>query len=53
MTKHLKGGESTIASKENLIGVYENQNDYRCFDKTRVIEIRGGGMILQRKQTDA
>ena len=50
VTKHLKGGVSTIKDHENLVGVYENQKDYRCFDKRRVMEIHGGAMTLVRKQ---
>ena len=49
---HLQGGESTIKDHENLVGVYENKNDYRCFDKTRVLQLHGGGMTILRKQED-
>jgi len=51
VTKHLKGGESTIADKENLVGVYEVNNDYRCFDKNRVLSLHGGGMLVEMRGT--
>lgn len=37
----LKGGESTIKGKPNLISVFDTEADgYRCFDVTRVISIK-------------
>lgn len=44
--KHLKGGESTIKEIPNLVGVYEISNDYRCFDKRRVLKIKGAGCTV-------
>jgi len=45
--KHLKGGESTIKANLDLVGVYDiATEDYRCFDKNKVIEIKGAGMCL-------
>lgn len=44
VTKYLKGGESTIAHKTNLLGVYDmKEADYRCFnmDTTKQIRISG------------
>lgn len=55
--KKLKGGESTIAHVATLQGVYDldaldsegNPGAYRCFDKTRVLLIRGIGSSLRAK----
>ena len=42
--KHLKGGESTIKKHTHLVPVYDIATEqYRCFDKTKVIEIKGAG----------
>jgi hypothetical protein len=44
VTKHLKGGESTIAHLPHLVGVYEMKTaSYKCFNKNYVIELRGKG----------
>lgn len=48
--KHLKGGESTIKHNPDLIGVYEMNNAYRCFDKNRVLDIKGAGMCLRTRE---
>lgn len=45
--KHLKGGESTIADKPNLVSVYEMGGGYRCFDIRRVRTISGAGAVLE------
>lgn len=51
--KHLKGGKSTIKDKENLVGVFDIGNDaYRCFDKTKVIEIKGAGVRLMTNEVE-
>lgn len=42
--KHLKGGESTISHKPNLISVFDTaKGEYRCFNITRVISIHTHG----------
>lgn len=45
--KHLKGGVSTIKDKKDLIGVYEMNNDYRCFNKHKVKRLRGMGIKIE------
>lgn len=47
VTKYLKGKESTTDHLPNLVTVHENGNGYRCFDKNRVLEIRGAGIICR------
>lgn len=44
VTKHLKGGKSTIKGNTNLVGVWEpNVKSYRCFDITRVTALNALG----------
>lgn len=43
---HLAGGKSTIAEHENLVGVYETNNDYRAFDRSRVLLLKGDHMTI-------
>ena len=44
--KHLKGGESTIKHKTNLISVYDlKAKGYRCFDINKVVKIKTNGKI--------
>lgn len=39
--KHLKGGESTIAGKENLIGCYDMQTGgYRCINVDTLLKAK-------------
>ncbi len=46
--KHLKGGESTIKHKKNLVSVYDMiEKGYRCFDVTRVVSLRAGHAELK------
>jgi hypothetical protein len=46
VTKYLKGGESTIAHKTNLLGVFDMQEgDYRCFNMDTTKEIRISGSV--------
>ena len=53
VTKHLAGGESTIKEKENLIGVYDIATEaYRCFDKNKVLEIKGAGCRLMTSEVE-
>jgi hypothetical protein len=53
VTSHLQGGESTIADKEHLVGVYEMAKvGYRCFDNRRVFSMHGGGLIVAVKDGD-
>lgn len=48
VTKHLKGGKSTIAGKENLIGVYDAQNEgYRCINVDTLKEVKFGGVTYE------
>lgn len=62
VTKFLKGGDATYAMNPDNVGVFdteakpkkpmivdgkEQQGDYRCFNATRVIRIRGGGTELK------
>lgn len=43
-SKHLKGGESTIAHKEDLVSIYDVQaKGYRCFAKSRVKKLTVNG----------
>lgn len=45
--KHLKGGESTIKHKKNLVSVWDTKaKEYRCFDMGRVLSLRGAGAEL-------
>lgn len=45
--KFLKGGESTIKNKPDLIGVYDiGKKDYRSFDSTRVLAIKANGAVI-------
>lgn len=42
--KHLKGGESTIAGKENLVSVYDVQAEgYRCINLDTVTKVKYAG----------
>lgn len=45
--KDLKGGVSTIKDHPDLIGMYEKETSYRCFDANRVLELRGAGMVTR------
>lgn len=47
VTKHLKGGKSTIAANPDLVGVYEMNNSYRCFDVNRVISLKSGDLEVK------
>ena len=48
VTKHLKGGESTTAHKDNLLTVFDLQNkEYRCINLDTVTNIRAGDMEIQ------
>jgi hypothetical protein len=49
--KHLKGGESTIKHKKNLVSVYDvKSKGYRCFDVTRVTDIKALNATLTTSQ---
>lgn len=51
--KDLKGGDSTIAHKDDLISVnLMNGKGYRCFSAYNVLEIRAGGTIIKFKEDD-
>lgn len=50
VTKHLKGGESTIASHKNLYGIFEMNNNYRCFDLNRIKEVKMMGNTYKFNQ---
>lgn len=51
VTKHLKGGEATYNGKEgdgDNIGVFDTEaGEYRCFNATRVLRVKGGGATIQ------
>lgn len=48
VTKHLKGGVSTIADKPDLVSVYDMKTGgYRCFNKTKVKSITVDGLTYQ------
>jgi len=45
VTKHLKGGESTIKNNPDLVSVYDVQaKAYRCFAKSRLKRIKANGV---------
>lgn len=47
VTKHLAGGESTIAHCSNLLSVYDMQEaDYRCFNMDTTKSVRVGGKTI-------
>jgi len=53
-TKHLAGGESTIAHKDNLIGCYDVQagkkekgKGYRCINIDTIQKVKVGGVEYQ------
>lgn len=51
--KDLKGGESTIAHKDDLISVnLTNGKGYRCFSAYNVLEIRAGGTTIKFNEDD-
>lgn len=54
--KYLKGGDATYTANPDNVGVFDTeaksknpgqQGDYRCFNATRVVRIRGGGSELK------
>jgi hypothetical protein len=58
VTKFLKGGDATYTGNPNNVGVFDleaksktpepgQQGDYRCFNATKVLRIRGGGAELK------
>lgn len=52
--KHLKGGDSTIAHKRDLVSVYDvKSRGYRCFDVTRVTDIKANNAALTANQPKA
>lgn len=59
--KFLKGGDATYTGNPDNVGVFDleakpksgdHQGDYRCFNATRVIRIRGGGSELKATGAD-
>lgn len=49
----LKGGESTIKHKPDLISVnLTNGKGYRCFSAFNVLELRAGGTVIKFKEQD-
>lgn len=49
----LKGGESTIKHKPDLISVnLTNGKGYRCFSAYNVLELRAGGTVIKFKEQD-
>lgn len=45
--KYLKGGQSSISQKKNLVPVFDVKvGDYRCFDINRVLELRANKVSL-------
>jgi hypothetical protein len=51
--KDLKGGESTIAHKDDLISInLTNGKGYRCFSAYNVLELRAGGTVIKFKEED-
>lgn len=52
---HLKGGESTIAHKEDLISLYvvdKDREDYRCFSGYNVLSISVGKHKVEFNEED-
>jgi hypothetical protein len=48
VTKHLKGGESTIKDKPNLYGCFDvKANGYRCFNMDTVLELKVNKVTLK------
>jgi hypothetical protein len=46
--KHLAGGKSTLKDRPWIYTAYDIQKDaWRCFNITRVIEIRGRGKVVK------
>lgn len=46
--KHLKGGESTIKHKENLIGCFDSVNNgYRCINANTLQQVKIAGVEYQ------
>lgn len=46
--KHLKGGDSTIAHKPDLVSIFDIQKSaYRCFNKSRVKSMRVNGNVYK------
>lgn len=53
VTKDLKGGESTISHKDDLVSVnLTNGKGYRCFSAYNVLELRAGGTHIKFKEAD-
>lgn len=51
--RDLKGGQSTIKDKEDLISVnLTDGKGYRCFSAYNVLEIKGGGAVIAFKEED-
>lgn len=50
--KHLKGGDSTIRHKEDLISVYLADEGYRCFSAFNVLSIKAGGTRIEFNRED-
>lgn len=51
--KDLKGGESTIKHKADLVSVnLTNGKGYRCFSAYNVLELRAGGTVIKFKEED-
>ncbi|AGZ17780.1 hypothetical protein RJ80_gp07 [Vibrio phage phi-A318] len=51
--KDLKGGQSTIAHKDDLISVnLTNGKGYRAFSAYNVLELRASGTVIQFKEED-
>lgn len=47
VTKHLKGGTSTIAHKQNLLGVFDMQKQaYRCINLDTLIKVKINGAVI-------
>lgn len=47
VTKHLKGGQSTLKTSPDLISGYLlNKKGYRCFSAYNVLELRISGLII-------
>lgn len=48
VTKHLKGGTSTISHKPELYGVYDMEKQaYRCFNLNKVLEVKCGSVAYK------
>lgn len=54
VTSYLKGGEATYDANPDNIGAFDTEAmEYRCFNATRVLRIKGGGATLLAGEIEA